>query len=121
MRRLLLLGALALLAGCGSDERTAAPPSQLATSTSLVITVDPDGRGPAAPKRSRCQGEACAPVPAEAFTPVRPRQVCTDIYGGPQIATIEGTLRGTKVGARFTRQNGCEITRWDLAKPLLEP
>ena len=34
-------------------------------------------------------------------------------------ATIEGTLRGRRVSARFSRQNGCEVTRWELAKPLL--
>lgn len=115
MRRLILLGVLAALAGCGSEERPAAP----AASTSLVITVDPDGDGPQAARQARCAGSACPAVPAAAFTPVRPRQACTDIFGGPQTAKVEGTLRGRPVTARFSRQNGCEVSRWELAKPLL--
>jgi len=118
MRRLILLGVLAGLAGCGNDERAAAP-APSSSATSLVITVDADGDGPKAPTQSRCAGDACPAVSAEAFKPVRPRQVCTDIFGGPQTATIEGTLRGRRVSARFSRQNGCEVTRWELAKPLL--
>jgi hypothetical protein len=119
MRRLLLLGMLVVLAGCGSDERAAAPTP---SSTSLAITVDPDGPdGPQAAKQRRCEGADCPDVPTQAFEPVRPKQVCTDIFGGPQTAAIEGTLRGRKVEARFSKQNGCEIARWNLAKALLEP
>jgi hypothetical protein len=41
------------------------------------------------------------------------------IYGGPQTATIVGTLRGAAVKAEFSRINGCEIARWsELAKAL---
>jgi hypothetical protein len=105
-----------LLAGCGAEDRTAAP----APATSLVVTVDADGNGPDAPKQARCSGAGCPEVPARAFDPVSKRMACTDIYGGPQTATVTGTLRGKAVSARFSRRNGCEVSRWQLALPLLE-
>jgi len=44
---------------------------------------------------------------------------CTQIYGGPEEATIKGTIRGEDVDATFTRTDGCEIARWDKVKDLL--
>jgi hypothetical protein len=44
---------------------------------------------------------------------------CTMIFGGPQVATVKGTWRGKPVDARFARDNGCEIARWNKAKPLI--
>jgi hypothetical protein len=40
-------------------------------------------------------------------------QVCTEIYGGPDVATITGTLGGESVDRRIDRVNGCGITTWD--------
>ncbi|RJU02074.1 hypothetical protein D6T65_05530 [Arthrobacter frigidicola] len=45
--------------------------------------------------------------------------VCTEIYGGPQTASITGTVDGKPVRARFARTNGCEISRWDAVKEIL--
>lgn len=47
------------------------------------------------------------------FKPVPDGAVCTQIYGGPQVARITGTFRGRRVSATFNRLGGCEITRWD--------
>ncbi|MET7639336.1 SSI family serine proteinase inhibitor [Streptomyces sp. NPDC005438] len=44
---------------------------------------------------------------------------CSMIYGGPATATITGTWRGAPVDARFSRENGCEIARWDTLVPVL--
>ena len=33
---------------------------------------------------------------------------------------MTGTFRGEEVDAKFGRQNGCEIARWEEAAPLLE-
>ena len=44
---------------------------------------------------------------------------CTEIFGGPDIATIQGTLRGEPVEAELTRANGCEIERFDRFTPML--
>lgn len=53
------------------------------------------------------------------FTPVPPDAMCTEIYGGPQTATVTGTFRGEPVNAEFSRTNGCEIARWDSHAALL--
>lgn len=53
------------------------------------------------------------------FTPVSPDAMCTEIFGGPQTATITGTFRGEPVNAEFSRTNGCEIARWDRHADLL--
>ncbi|MHA7263111.1 subtilase-type protease inhibitor [Arthrobacter sp. TMN-37] len=45
--------------------------------------------------------------------------VCTDIYGGPQTASITGTVNGETIRARFARTNGCEISRWDAVRDIL--
>jgi hypothetical protein len=40
------------------------------------------------------------------------------IYGGPEQAHVTGTVDGKQVDATFTRQNGCELARFDEASPL---
>jgi hypothetical protein len=67
---------------------------------------------------------ACAALAAhaeQALPPVRKDVACTEIYGGPDKATISGTWRGRQVSSRFSRVNGCEISRWDQLKGLLPP
>ena len=44
---------------------------------------------------------------------------CTQQFGGPETATVTGTFRGEKVNARFSRENGCEISRWQKVEELL--
>jgi hypothetical protein len=39
-------------------------------------------------------------------------------YGGAELATVTGTIDGTRVDARFSRVNGCEIARYDDAARL---
>lgn len=45
-------------------------------------------------------------------------EVCTQQYGGPEVAMVSGSVGATKVDARFSRENGCAIARWDAASPL---
>lgn len=40
-------------------------------------------------------------------------QVCTEIYGGPDLATIVGTHNGDTVNTTVDRSNGCGIDDWD--------
>ncbi len=132
-RALKPLAALALLAaaigGCGEGdgaETTAAPG---APATELVITVSADGRpadgGDAAVATVSCPGaepaacEAIAALPDDPGAPVPPETACTEIYGGPDVVTIEGTIGGEPIDTELIRTNGCEIERFDRFAPLL--
>lgn len=54
-------------------------------------------------------------------TPVSLGSICTEIYGGPQVARVVGSVQGKKVWARFSRENGCQISRWNRLAPWLFP
>jgi hypothetical protein len=131
-RMLLCCLAALALAGCGGEEEagggsgsgTAAPATQ------LTVRVDPDGDGPEQPKQARisCEGESrgrggpCAAAgrlrPAD-FEPTPGDVACTELFGGPETATISGTLEREQVQGRFSRQDGCEIARWEKVSALL--
>ena len=97
----------------------------LLASTSLQITVWPNGQGHA-PKRTYTL--QCAPLggnlPQRAtactrlakmtrpFAPTPKDTACTQIYGGPEEALVTGRFRGALIRAHFNRKNGCEIGRW---------
>jgi hypothetical protein len=130
MRRaaLALVAVAVALAGCGSDEASLAggPTGELAN---LTVTVDRDGaKGAQEPQELRVvcakptDSQACGAAAGISAADIRPTGddvACTQIYGGPEEATIKGTIRGEKVDATFTRTNGCEIERWDRVKALL--
>ena len=42
------------------------------------------------------------------------------IFGGPEQATVVGTLNGEEIDAAFERSNGCELDRWDRMAALLQ-
>jgi hypothetical protein len=48
-----------------------------------------------------------------------PPRLCTQQYGGPQVAVVSGTFHGRTVSATFRRTDGCEIARWNAMAPLL--
>ncbi|MBT2531184.1 serine protease inhibitor [Arthrobacter sp. ISL-48] len=48
-----------------------------------------------------------------------PPRLCTQQYGGPQVAVVTGTLHSRAVNATFLRTDGCEIARWNALAPLL--
>ena len=118
----------AALAGCGNDDPTpsAAKNGQLAE---LVVRVDDDGaRGGDAPRELRLScakptdSSACgaAAEVSEADLQKNPGDMaCTQVYGGPEEATITGMLRGAAVDASFKRTDGCQIARWNGVKDLL--
>jgi hypothetical protein len=126
MRLALALAALplVLVAGAGAA----------AGDTSLKATVWAKGEGTARAVRTlRCDppggsvprpAAACRAVLAAgraAFRPVPPDTACTEIYGGPAVAVVTGRLDGRRVWARFTRENGCQIARWQRLVGLLGP
>ncbi|HEX9380090.1 MAG TPA: SSI family serine proteinase inhibitor [Gaiellaceae bacterium] len=103
----------------------------LIASTSLHITVWPDGEGHT-PKRAytlRCapvggtlphRAAACRKLAAlkTPFAPTPKDRACTQIYGGPEEALVSGRFRGHSVRARFSREDGCEIARWNRVRFL---
>ena len=112
------------IAGCGEEGGAPAttsdePPASGATA--LVVTLDADGQGgePAQTKEFDCVDDDCF-VEVSDFDPVPPGSACTEIYGGPDVVTIEGELDGERVTARLVRTNGCEIERFDRFVPLLK-
>ena len=46
-------------------------------------------------------------------------RICTQIYGGPEIATVIGTLDGSTVDTEIGRYDGCGIGDWDVLTSLL--
>lgn len=92
-------------------------PGQDAQPREWTLHCDPPGGSHPAPEAA-CAALAAASDP---FKPVPPDAICTQIYGGPQTATLEGTWRGERVHATYNRKNGCEIHRWEAIKAALQP
>ena len=46
------------------------------------------------------------------FAVVRRNLLCTQVYGGPQQATIVGTYQGQRVLVALAMTNGCQIARF---------
>jgi subtilisin inhibitor-like len=124
------LAAVLVGAGCGSDTGggDAAAPPTTQPRYDLTITYWPEGKdGPSSAATLTCDpnggthpdtDKACAALDAhpEALHPVPTDMACTQIYGGDQLATIEGD----GIRAMFNRSDGCEIARWDALAPVLE-
>jgi hypothetical protein len=97
--------------------------------TALSIAVSPTGSAPWHHATLTCEptgGTLAHPVAACAklatlrapFAPVRKGTLCSDIYGGPNVARVTGTFRGRRAWAVFRRRNGCEIARWNAVSFL---
>lgn len=87
--------------------------------TTLTLTCEPVG-GDHPDAEAACAAIAAASG-AVAFEPT-PRDVaCTEQWGGPQTATVTGTVDGARIDAEFSRTNGCEISRWDRLEALFGP
>ncbi|GAA1496786.1 hypothetical protein [Paeniglutamicibacter kerguelensis] len=135
-----LFAALVLLSGCGGGDegpgQSSAPPTGQETMVELDIVIRADGQNQSAVYSLRCAGataletsnhpradEACAllamhpqildPAPAPGT------QMCTEQYGGPATASITGTVDGKSVERDFDLKNGCGISAWNDALPLL--
>jgi hypothetical protein len=119
---------LALAAACGDDDDDGTRPSDPVVSLTVVVWPEgPDGREErrrivceslgAQAAKPRCR--QLAGLEKSQLDPVPPETACTQIYGGPAVAQVRGTLPGGRVDTRFNRTNGCEIERWDRNRVLL--
>ncbi|NED49862.1 hypothetical protein G3I24_02895, partial [Micromonospora aurantiaca] len=79
-----------------------------------TLTCDPPGG--THPKAA----DACAALTKteDPFKPVPKDQMCTKIYGGPEIATVKGTWHTKQIDTKFTRQDGCQLHRWTEVAPV---
>jgi hypothetical protein len=48
-----------------------------------------------------------------------PNMLCTQIYGGPEVAKVTGTIDGQRVAATIKRNDGCGIADWTMLVALL--
>jgi subtilisin inhibitor-like len=125
MRPLALLFVVAVLAaGCGSESSEAGGPS-----TSLTITARWAPGAKPIVRTLRCdpvggtlknRGAACRRLAALAhpFAETPADTACTEIYGGPETATVTGTFEGAALSTTFARTDGCEIERWAMHRFL---
>ena len=139
-RRLVLALVAAVLvggSGCTDQDRGADVPepgrtgSSVPTTGTELVVVGTDGSGARVSWRLTCDPpggdhpdpEAACRVLAEggdaALPAVRKDRVCTQVYGGPETATVSGTWRGRPVVSSFSRTDGCQIARWDALAALL--
>lgn len=126
---------VASAAACGSNDANVganhAQPAGQDTALTISVTPKPgakpqewtlkcDPPGGSHPKaKQACATLAKAAKVKSPFAATPKNQMCTDIFGGPQQAKIDGTWQGKKVDATFSRKNGCEIKRWNAIKPVL--
>ena len=96
--------------GPGTDLKIVVVADEGAAENVMTLTCDPTG-GDHPNAEAACN--KLQQAEANVFEPVAGGQPCTMIYGGPQTATVKGVLDGEQIDASFSRQNGCEIDRWD--------
>lgn len=148
MRRLLtllLLAAVLVLAGCGSDDdaSSAAPGTPGSTGSDpaaggirqadndLQIEIDlGDGSAPQTWTLT-CVGfvEGSHPLAQAAcdhlagmqnpFAPLPEDVVCSQEYGGPETARVVGRWGGEPVELELSRTDGCRIAQWNSLVPLV--
>ncbi|MBC7630007.1 hypothetical protein [Aeromicrobium sp.] len=120
---LAVVALVALGSGCGggSGDNSAAQQT--------VLTFRFTDGGGASTVTLTCPGKdtgtksACAQlakVAPDVFSPVPKAKVCTQIFGGPEKLAVSGHYDNTIVSAGLSRENGCEIDRWDMIAPVLK-
>jgi hypothetical protein len=96
--------------------------SPTAPAITRTLTCDPPGgNAPNAANACAALKQVAAAKGGDPFAPTPKGQMCTQIYGGPQTATVKGTWEGKKIDTTFGRKNGCEIKRWNDLAALFGP
>jgi hypothetical protein len=80
----------------------------------LVCGREADGSHPQA--EAACEHLMRLDAP---LAPLPANRVCTQIFGGPQTARVDGVWLGEPVHVELSRVNGCRIAQWDRLGPLL--
>ena len=118
------------MSGCGDSDEASSGDAFAEGDSSLTVTLDPDG--PDGKEEETTEEVSCdvssdvaaclavAEIDVDALGPVSPDTACTELFGGPDTLSLEGTIEGEDVDVDLTRVNGCEIERFDAAVPLLQ-
>jgi hypothetical protein len=73
-------------------------------------------------EQAACEALAKADVVTRLVEDPPTDQICTEQYGGPDVATITGDIDDQPVNTTVDRTNGCGISDWDdLLADLLPP
>lgn len=87
----------------------------LGDAATIIGDVDVD-------EQAACLALAGSDVSARLIEGPPADQICTEQYGGPDIAAITGTIDGQPVDTTVERTNGCGISDWDeLLADVLPP
>jgi hypothetical protein len=130
---ILLVATAAVTAGCaGMSSSGTGTATSAATAAGAALDISVWNQGTDGPVRTwtlRCPpggtlpaaARACSRLDAmgtNAFRPIPRNVACAELYGGPQVAEVNGTFEGRPIRARFSRTNACEIDRWERHKFL---
>ena len=117
-----------------SAEAPSAGPGQGNAELAIMVTSAEGGKAvnytlvcqngvPAAESQHPTAAAACTALKGNvALLSPAPRptdQACTQQYGGPEEATVTGSVDGKAVEAKFSLRDGCEIAQWKAAKDIL--
>jgi hypothetical protein len=119
-------------AGCADDDDDDEPGRAPAAAARLEVVVRPaEGEAPVRQVQVACEVSGADASIASCrrlrglsladLAPVPEGMACAEIYGGPAVATVRGTLGGEPVDARFNLTDSCEIARWRRNRALLGP
>lgn len=133
---IMAIAAAVTVAACGAEDPIGGGPYPVAD---LEVTVEHPDRETVS-YRITCMGDAAtitgdidldelAACTALAIPEVQRRlmegpadQICTEQYGGPDTATIRGTIDEAPIDTIVDRVNGCGISDWDdLLADILPP
>lgn len=138
LKRILLVAAVAASGACGRANGTTEPVTEIDLRVELGTVEVPLARlgtirvGPDEPLTGTgfLSGERAELAAATLDDPAAVTRLvdgpatsgaCTEIYGGPDVAHVVGTIGGAAVDTVVDRANGCGIADWDLLADLLGP
>ena len=108
----LVLSMLFLATACSSTPKE----GNKDASGHLVILVEMNGPGGETqniPVDCSSDAKICRVfLKSKALAPTPAGTACTQQYGGPETASVSGNVDGEVVKLKFSRANGCEISRW---------
>lgn len=117
-----------------SAEAPSAGPGQGNAELAIMVTSAEGGKAvnytlvcqngvPAAESQHPTAAAACTALKGNAAllspAPRPTARACTQQYGGPEEATVTGSVDGRAVEAKFSLRDGCEIAQWKAAKDIL--